>query len=221
MLENSYKKIKRMISKLDNRTLNNLFHIEPYEKEFYKISPVWETSSRKVAGVILEAFEFSSILDLGCYVGYFIDEFQKKGKEVCGVDGDWVDKNVLLPSVKDKIIPHNLEKPLDLGRKFDIVLSLETAENIYPGTENFFIENLLRHAKSYIIFSAARVGQKGGRLHHHRCFHPPSWWASKIEESGAGYLLHETAKFETMLQKSNVPEWYINNVSVFLISPSR
>ena len=195
--------------------------MERYEKEFYTCFSDWENGNRKVAAAISEAFEFSSILDLGCYVGYFIDEFQKRGKEVCGVDGDWVDKNVLLPSVKDKIILHNLEKPLDLGRKFDLVLSLETAENIYPGTEDFFIENLLRHAKSYIIFSAARVGQKGGRLHHHRCFHPPSWWASKIEESGAKYLLHETAKLATSLQKSNVPEWYINNVSVFKISPSR
>lgn len=220
MLQNYVAKIKRRAKILIYGGLGRLSPDERYKKKFYL--PRYHgkekaARKRKTAQLIMEAFDFSSVLDLGCYVGYFIDEFQKAGKEVFGVEGDWVDRDVFLPSVRDKIVLHNLEKPLDLGRKFDLVLSLEVAENIYPGTEETFLENIIRHTKSYIIFSAAKVGELGGPLHQHRCFHPPSWWASKIEEFGAKYLLHDTAKFATLLQVNNCPGWYINSVSVFKI----
>ena len=192
------------------------FSEERYQKEFY-FNKTKDPNAPKITKVLNEELDFESVVDLGCYIGHFINEFQNIGKEICGVDGDWIDPVVLLPEVREKVVLHNLEKPLDLERKFDLVMSLETAENINPGTEQQFLKNMVKHAGRYIVFSAARIGQGAGGWHQHKCFHTPSWWASELEKMGANYLLHETATLAEKLDEANVPEWYVNNISLFRV----
>merc|ERR1711992_116500 len=68
------------------------------------------------------------------------------------------------------VVPHicwgDFSKPLYLGDKYDVVLSIEVAEHIPKTGENAFMDNLVRHMKhdGIIILTWAYPGQGG---HHH------------------------------------------------------
>lgn len=57
----------------------------------------------------------------------------------------------------------DLEKPLALDRRFDLVLCLEVAEHLPPTAAEILIDSLTRHA-DHILFSAA-VPSQGGTHH--------------------------------------------------------
>jgi hypothetical protein len=57
----------------------------------------------------------------------------------------------------------DLSRPFRLGRRFDLVQSLEVAEHIPPAQTEIFVDNLAAHG-DVILFSAAVPGQ-GGEFH--------------------------------------------------------
>jgi hypothetical protein len=58
----------------------------------------------------------------------------------------------------------DLSQPLRLQRQFDLVQSLEVAEHISAAQAPTFVENLTRHSRGLVLFSAAPPGQ-GGEFH--------------------------------------------------------
>ena len=54
----------------------------------------------------------------------------------------------------------NLANPVDLGRKFDLVQSLEVGEHLPKSAADTFVETLVKHG-DVVLFSAASVGQGG------------------------------------------------------------
>jgi 2-polyprenyl-3-methyl-5-hydroxy-6-metoxy-1,4-benzoquinol methylase len=57
----------------------------------------------------------------------------------------------------------SLDSPLDLGRAFDLVISLEVAEHLPESAADAFIDSLVRHG-DVILFSAA-IPFQGGHRH--------------------------------------------------------
>ena len=69
-----------------------------------------------------------SVLDLSCGIGGYLAALQRWGvEEICGVDGFEKSLRLHCPDVYRQ---HNLEEPLDLGRRFDLVMSMEVVEHL-------------------------------------------------------------------------------------------
>jgi 2-polyprenyl-3-methyl-5-hydroxy-6-metoxy-1,4-benzoquinol methylase len=78
--------------------------------------------------------------------------------DICGVHRDYVSRSQLL--IPDELFrAADLARPLALGRRFDLVQSLEVAEHITPAASEAFVENLARHAERFVLFSAAPPGK--------------------------------------------------------------
>jgi SAM-dependent methyltransferase len=121
-----------------------------------------------------------SFLDVGCGVGPWVAVAQQLGvPEVFGIDGDYVDKRLLCipPS---RFLSSDLTQPLDLHRRFDLVISMEVAEHIVPSSADIFIDNLTRHSDA-VLFSAAIPGQ-GGTFHVNEQW--PEYWQAKFAARG-------------------------------------
>ena len=97
-----------------------------------------------------------------------------------GVDGDYVDRESLEipPSTFTAV---DLNKPFDLNRRFDLVQSLEAGEHVDHKSSELFVETLLRHSKSAVLFSAAPPGQ-GGESHVNE--QPYDFWRAIFKRHG-------------------------------------
>lgn len=135
---------------------------------------------REVVPIIIELLKPQSVLDVGCGIGTWLSAFEEKGISDCmGVDGDHVDRTMLKIN-SQKFYPWNLQNSFSLGRKFDVVLSLEVAEHLDEKYADVFVESLVKHGDN-IIFSAA-IPNQGGQNHLNEQW--PQYWQKKFLKHG-------------------------------------
>jgi Tfp pilus assembly protein PilF/SAM-dependent methyltransferase len=118
------------------------------------------TSAREVLTSLFDLLRPGSVLDVGCGLGAWLEVAKGRGVgDVLGVDGPWIEQQrVRLAS--NEFQHHDLERPLDLGRRFELVISLEVAEHLHPECAESFVDSLVRHGDA-VLFSAAVPGQGG------------------------------------------------------------
>lgn len=100
-----------------------------------------------------------SVLDLGCGNGLYPLLYRHLGvAEVFAVDGIPREATVLDEATYLKA---DLQKPIDLERRFDLVVCLEVVEHILPEATDILLDNIAHHADGLILFSMAEPGQPG------------------------------------------------------------
>ena len=113
-----------------------------------------------------------SVLDVGCGIGAWLQVWMQLGvTDVVGVDGPYVPRDRLLMPAQSYLAA-DLTRPLDLGRRFDLVSCLEVAEHLDAAHATTLVESLTRHG-DVVLFSAAVPGQPG--THHVNCAWPSHW----------------------------------------------
>lgn len=122
----------------------------------------------------------SSIVDVGCGVGIWLQEFLRAGvPHVLGVDGEHVTAAGLrIP--ESCFAAHDLASPLRLDRTFDMALSLEVGEHLPPASAGAFVESLCLLAP-VVAFSAAIPFQGGGGHVNEQW---PDYWAALFARYG-------------------------------------
>ncbi|NVJ47328.1 MAG: class I SAM-dependent methyltransferase [Cytophagia bacterium] len=164
-------------------------------------------AAREIFPLVLEKINVQSLLDIGCGIGTWLFVAKDLGiNEVIGIDGDYVDKNLLAKYLrKEEFISHDLTKPLNLGRKFDICLCLEVAEHLAENSADILIDTLVGHS-DVILFSAAIPGQ-GGQNHVNEQW--PDYWAKKFADRD--YVFLDLIR-PLIWNNPNVDYWYRQNV---------
>ncbi|WP_339811899.1 class I SAM-dependent methyltransferase [uncultured Imperialibacter sp.] len=162
-------------------------------------------AASRVLPVVLEHIQPKSVLDIGCGNGSWLYQFQKLGiADISGVDSPYIDGIDLLVD-REKIIKKDLGKPFDLGKRFDLVISLEVAEHLPKESEDAFIENIVRHADT-VVFSAA-LPHQGGQDHLNEQY--PSYWAEKFAKHG--YHFFDCIR-KDLWNDSEIFFWYRQNI---------
>lgn len=121
-------------------------------------------SAKIISKLIYEELKPISILDVGCGIGTWLCVFKSIGvKEVLGIDGDYVDRELLKKYIDDSEFKSiDLRYSFDLKKKFDLVISLEVAKHLPFESADNFIDSICRHGDT-VLFSAALPGQ-GGKI---------------------------------------------------------
>lgn len=158
---------------------------------------------KEILDKIIELFRPKSILDIGCGVGVSLDYFISKGINAAGIEGSQI--AISRARHPRLIIRHNLEKELNLNKKFDLIWSFEFVEHIQPK----FVDNLLKIFSNHsdkIVMSAAGPEQGGdGHLNEQ----PKIYWIKQFEKYG--YKFNNDKAEE--LSKIDAP--YSKNMLVF------
>jgi SAM-dependent methyltransferase len=131
-----------------------------------------------ILDAVIERWHPRSFLDVGCGTGQTIKYVSNRGIECLGLEGSAaaIDQS----PVKQQIRMANLNEPLDLGRRFDVVWSFEVAEHIHPKFTETFLDTLTSHG-DLMVLSAAQPGQ-GGAGHFNE--QPLSYWIERITRRG-------------------------------------
>ena len=142
----------------------------------YEHAPGWHTleEAHTALSKLLAGHCVTSMLDVGCGTGNWLRAALDLGvKDVFGIDGIAVAENKFhIP--KKHFSQIDLEQTWALGRRFDLVLCLEVAEHLSPGSADILVRCLTAHGDR-ILFSAACPGQEG--QHHINCQWPGYWQA--------------------------------------------
>lgn len=170
------------------------------------------TSPRQVVPIVFSMLRPTSVLDVGCGTGTWLKAFEEAGvDDYLGIDGDYVERSKLkIPS--SKFVPFDISRPVDLGRKFDLVVSLEVVEHLAPQSADVVVESLVRHGET-ILFSAAIPGQ-GGQNHLNEQW--PKYWENKFKDHG--FYFHDLVR-PNIWNDDRVEWWYRQNI--FLINRER
>jgi hypothetical protein len=103
----------------------------------------------------------------------------------------------------------DLSQPFRLGRRFDLVQSLEVAEHIPPPQAEIFVDNLAAHG-DVILFSAAVPGQ-GGEFHVNE--QPYEYWRHKF--AARGFLTFDFIR-PRIANVRQIEPWYRYNILLFV-----
>jgi SAM-dependent methyltransferase len=184
------------------------------DKYIHKESTHNLIAPREIVPEILKLISTESVIDIGCGIGTFLYCFKEYGvKDVLGVDGNWVDKNLLGKYLtEDEFIEVNLEKKFTLEKKFDLVISLEVAEHISEKSADIFVQNLV--ASGEIILFSAGIPLQGGQNHVNEQW--LTYWEDKF--SRHNYVIHDILR-PIFWDNTKISTWYKQNM--VLVAPEK
>jgi SAM-dependent methyltransferase len=150
----------------------------------------------------------SSVVDVGCGTGLWLEEFQTRGvSDILGIDHEGAQQASLrIPA--DKFVAHDLTKPFVWDRRFDLVLSLEVAEHLDPSVADQFV-GTLTDLGSTVVFSAAVPFQQGV---HHVNLRWPSYWAQLFAARGYSPSVSLRDEIWSLIE---LDPWYVQNIVAF------
>lgn len=182
----------------------------PYSRDFFANHEAGAVSSaREMLPPLLGAIRPRSVIDIGCGTAAWLAVARELGvAEVLGVDGDYVDRQALMIP-KDAFRPHDLSRPLRIGRRFDMAICLEVAEHLPPSSACDLVVSLTTLAP-FILFSAAIPFQDG--TNHVNC-QWPDYWAELFR--AAGFLATDPLR-SRVWHNPRVEFWYAQNSFVYV-----
>ena len=138
-------------------------------------------SARQVVPTLMELLKPASVVDVG-RTGAWLSAFQENGvTDIFGVDGDYVDRKVLLIP-RERFRAADLSRPLNLDRRFDLAISVEVAEHSPAAAAETFVQSLTG-LSDRSVFSAA-IPLQGG----------PTTSTNNGRSIGSGYSTREATR---------------------------
>jgi len=159
------------------------YYTKPWRK---KLSTLVEKIMR---WTVAEFGPFRSSFDLGAGCGDWSWPLVEAGTEAWAVD--WSGDAISLMPQELRNLKHDLRKPLDLERAFDLVICVEVAEHLPESAADTLCQTIVRHCGKLLIFTAAPPSQGG--TGHINC-QPKGYWKSKLV--GLAYLPGETKRMK-------------------------
>lgn len=166
-------------------------------------------SAQVLIGHVFPWLTPSSVLDLGCGRGVWLDEWRRAGvTDICGVDGDYVNRATLaIP--EDSFRPEDLTRSLQFQKRYDLAQSLEVGEHLPTAASDALVDSLTAGADR-ILFSAAVPGQ-GGEFHVNE--KPLSFWQEKF--AARGFRAYDCVR-PVLRGNTAVEPWYKYNTILYV-----
>jgi SAM-dependent methyltransferase len=166
-------------------------------------------SAEVVVPLIMEVLNPTSVIDVGCGLGNWLQGFERHGvQKILGVDGPWVDPR-LLRIPRSRFLPHDLMAPLDIADRYDLVICLEVAEHLPPERAPTLVRTLTSLGPA-VLFSAA-VPFQGGDGHVNEQW--PHYWEGLFAKND--YVVVDYIR-SRLWRDTRVDWWYAQNMLLFL-----
>lgn len=180
-----------------------------YHAAFMRITSQSRHSAEAIVAHVARVLSVRSVADFGCALGTWLSVWHDRGvDDIVGVDGEYLRGKPLEVDLSC-IRFRDLTQPIDLGRKFDLVESLEVAEHLPAEAAPSFVATLARHG-DIILFSAAPPGQ-GGEYHvNEQAF---EYWRDLFATHG--YRMFDWIRPKIVADES-IRFWYRYNLFLFV-----
>lgn len=183
-----------------------------YSKQFYtRRADRAARSAQALVPLIVDLIGPSSVVDIGCGDGIWLNGFRAEGVETAiGLDGPWVPAKSLRIDEASFVrfdlgsAPLPFRPPLPQAR-FDLAMSLEVAEHLDETRADAFAD-LMASLSDMLLISAAAPHQ-GGTGHVNERW--PDYWAEKFRVRG--YRPFDFLRYALWTDERIAP-WYRQNL---------
>jgi glycosyltransferase involved in cell wall biosynthesis len=169
----------------------NFNHMQAEEKPF----------ANRLAAWVKQELNPSSLLDIGCGPGHFVDSFRD-----CDIDAKGIDVDDRVHG-KEHLTYQSL---FDItNESADVVVCMEVAEHIEQELEDQVVAKVVSTVGKTLIWTAAAIGQGG--IGHINCKNKNAW-AEKLTSAG---LVRNTTKEQQLIadmKKGIHMGWFTNNL---------
>lgn len=202
----AYKRLARLYTFRDPHVLQRYFSIRMAKDSRFDESELAMASlcPTAILDAVIERWNPRTFLDIGCGTGQAMEYLSLRDIECTGLEGSIA--AIKVSSMAKHIHCVNLNKRVNLGRKYDVVWSYEVAEHIHPKYVDNFLLTLTGHG-DVLVMSAAQPGQ-GGTGHFNE--QPASYWIDKVKEHGLSF----DDKFSEYLH--SLPDYFSRNMMAFI-----
>jgi 2-polyprenyl-3-methyl-5-hydroxy-6-metoxy-1,4-benzoquinol methylase len=209
-----HEKLYDFLLKLNVPFLKRLVLGKVYDQEFFREGEEWKkASAAKVAEIITSALTFGSVLDIGCGMGIYLEEFRKLGKEVVGCD--YSPDGLKLVPEGIRTFQADVTKRINSDRKYDLVVCFEVAEHIHNRHSRQLVANCTGSGDT-VLFTAAPVGQGGvGHINEQ----PYEFWIGLFRGNGFRFKEEQSMAIREIMQRENVVPWIAKNLMLFTKDP--
>lgn len=181
-----------------------------YDRRFFGAQADFsQSSANRVLATLFETWKPASIADFGCGVGSWLAAADGLGVEdYIGLDGaEAAEEALRIPPSRFR--REDLTGRIDLGRRFDLVMSLEVAEHLPPQSAPVFVETLTRHGDA-VLFSAA-LPYQGGSGHQNENW--LEYWSDLFDGQGFGGV---DILRPAIWDDEDIAWWYRQNTVLFV-----
>jgi len=183
----------------------------PYTTDFYAGQS--GDSYQGALGVLPRVFDLcrpASVIDVGCGVGTWLAAALELGaKRAVGLEGAWVTP-AQLRDRRIELVTTDLERPLTVGGRFDLAMSLEVAEHVSGGRASALVAEISRLAPA-VLFGAAIPHQGGGFNHVNEQWQ--SYWIEKFAD--VGYRALDVVR-PALWRQREIPVHYRQNTFLYV-----
>lgn len=188
--------------------LNNLWQKGWYELrdiDYFQLNEEEAPFAKRLAEWIKKKLKPSSVLDLGCGPGTYVNALTDIGVSTIGYDTD--------PRVKGK---ENLlcKSLFDVEHSAPVVLCLETAEHIFEGHNDEIVQSMsdALDPGGVLIWTAAKPGQGG--VGHINC-QDKEYWAEKLSSVGLIRDKKMEKRLLTYISQGYHMGWFLQNLLIY------
>lgn len=185
-----------------------------YSPKYYQtmVEPYARKSVSQMAKSIVETFHPHSVIDIGCGSGALLAALRKLGvRQSLGLDCSGAGLDMARARALDVRNFDIISDSWKRAEKFDIAVSMETAEHLPASAADRYVE-LLCSLAPVVIFTAAHPGQGGiGHLNEQ----PPEYWKGFFNARGFQCLEKTVSDWQPLWRASGVADFYTNNLMIF------
>jgi len=186
-----------------------MFNLSLYDDEFFQ----WHYKYARIYSIhtmdwFLDNFKLNSVVDFGCGIGSYLECAHDRGLEVKGFEISEAAKKHTPERIQKFITYQDCTEPIQT-KKYDCVISFETAEHIEPSGTKQFVENIVSAVGGYLLFTAAPPGQQGTG---HINMKAKEYWLDQFNE--LTYLQGTTDIIARSWAKLGAPKYICDNLIV-------
>jgi glycosyltransferase involved in cell wall biosynthesis len=160
--------------------------------------------ANRLATWVKQELNPSSLLDIGCGPGHFVDSFRDQGIDAKGMD---IDDRV---HGKEHLKYQSL---LDItDENAEVVVCMEVAEHIEPALEDQVVAKVVSAVNKTLIWTAAAIGQGG--IGHVNCKNKEDW-SEKITKAGLVRNFQREKQLIDDMRNGYHMGWFTNNLLYF------
>jgi SAM-dependent methyltransferase len=185
-----------------------------YSPRYYQtmVEPYAQRSVPQMAKSIVETFHPASVIDVGCGSGALLVALRKHGvHRLLGLDSSDAGLDIARARGLDIRKFDIISDRWIGGEKFDLAISMETAEHLPATAADRYVE-LLCTLAPVVIFSAAPPGQ-GGVGHFNE--QPREYWIELFKAHGFQCLEKTVADWQAAWSAASVANFYARNLMIF------